>query len=92
MEVTKLTVPDTLAPFAGDLIVTEPAGAGVEVGVAVFVAVAVEVAVKVGVLVRVGVGRRLAAIAVPPPATAINKVTATMRKQLILFMHSFSSV
>jgi len=65
---------------------------GVEVGVAVFVAVAVEVAVNVGVLVRVGVGRRLAAIAVPPPATAINKVTATMRKQLILFMHSFSSV
>ncbi len=92
MEVTKLAVPDTWVPFAGELIVTEPAGVGVEVGVEVFVVVAVEVAVTVGVEVRVGVGRRLAAIAVPPPATAINKVTATMRRQLILFMHSFSSV
>ena len=31
MEVTKLTVPDTLAPFAGELIVSEAAGVGVEV-------------------------------------------------------------
>ena len=35
MEVTKLTVPETVAPFAGELIVTEPAGVGVELGVAV---------------------------------------------------------
>ena len=33
MEVTKLTEPETVAPFAGELIVTEPAGVGVEVGV-----------------------------------------------------------
>ena len=34
MDVTKLTVPDTVAPLAGDAIVTEGAGVAVEVGVA----------------------------------------------------------
>ena len=44
MEVTKLTVPDTLAPFTGELIVSEAAGVGVEVGVGMAAALVVRVA------------------------------------------------
>ena len=44
LEVTKLTVPDTLAPFAGELIVSEAAGVGVEVGVGIAAALVVRVA------------------------------------------------
>jgi len=44
LEVTKLTVPDTLAPFAGALIVSEATGVGVEVGVGMTAALVVKVA------------------------------------------------
>jgi hypothetical protein len=84
LEVTKLTAPDTWAPFAGELIVTEPAGAGVEVevegGVELRVGVGVEVAVAVRVEVRVGVGRCFAASAVPRLATTVNSAIAAMRR------------
>jgi hypothetical protein len=78
LEVTKLTVPDTLAPFAGELIVTESAGAAVEVGAGV--EVSVRVGVEVAVEVRVGAGRCFAAIALPRPTITINNVIATIRR------------
>ena len=43
MDVTKLTVPDTLAPFTGELIVSKAAGVGVDVGVETAVALVVRV-------------------------------------------------
>ena len=52
--VTMLTVPETLAPFAGAVIFTAPVGVGVAVGVGVGVPVGVEVGVDVGVGVGVG--------------------------------------
>jgi len=62
--------------------VEEDVGVGT-VGVGVpgteLVAVAVEVAGTVGVEARVCVGS-FAAIALPPPATTINKVIATMKR------------
>ena len=80
---TKLTVPETVAPFAGELIVTEPAGAGVGAGVcglAACVGVGVEVTIAVRVAVRVGAGLRFAAIEVPRLATTVKSVTVTMRR------------
>jgi len=44
LEVTKLTVPDTWAPFAGELIVSDAAGVGVEVGVEIAAALVASVA------------------------------------------------
>jgi hypothetical protein len=52
--VTMLTVPETLAPFAGEVIFTAPVGVGVAVGVGVGVPVGVGVDVGVGVGVGVG--------------------------------------
>jgi hypothetical protein len=54
--VTMLTVPETLAPLAGEVIFTAPVGVGIAVGVGV--------AVRVGVAVGVGVGIPLATVTV----------------------------
>ena len=51
-----LTVPETLAPLAGAVILTADVGVGVAVGVGVTVRVGVAVGVIVGVGVFVGVG------------------------------------
>ena len=58
--VTMLTVPETLAPFAGAVIFTAPVGVGVAVGVGVGVPVGVGVDVGVGV----GVGPPLLTVTV----------------------------
>jgi hypothetical protein len=58
--VTMLTVPETLAPLAGEVIFTAPVGVGVADGVAV----GVGVAMRVGVAVGVGVGIPLAIVTV----------------------------
>lgn len=54
---TILTVPETVAPFAGDVIATSGVGVGVavDVDVGVNVEVAVAVALSVGVAVSIGV-------------------------------------
>ena len=57
-----LTVPETLAPLAGEVIFTAPVGVGVADGVGV--AVGVGVAMRVGVAVGVGVGTPLTTVTV----------------------------
>jgi hypothetical protein len=72
-----LTVPETLAPLAGAVILTADVGVGVAVGVGVIVRVGVgvgvivEVGVGVGVIVGVGVGV-LVGVGVGPPLFTVT--------------------
>jgi hypothetical protein len=72
-----LTVPETLAPLAGAVILTADVGVGVAVGVGVIVRVGVgvgvivEVGVGVGVIVAVGVGV-FVGVGVGPPLFTVT--------------------
>jgi len=72
-----LTVPETLAPLAGAVILTADVGVGVAVGVGVTVRVGVgvgvivEVGVAVGVIVGVGVGV-FVGVGVGPPLFTVT--------------------
>jgi len=72
-----LTVPETLAPLAGAVILTADVGVGVAVGVGIIalvgvgVGVIVEVGVGVGVIVAVGVGV-FVGVGVGPPLFTVT--------------------